>query len=106
MSPAERLAAAHQAWMDDFTMPNRFVDGMFVADPHLAQDIADGEALRRLREVMADDDGLGLFITRWGVVQASVAVIPAAQHGKGDPVSQAADACREAIEAQRPEASR
>lgn len=67
---------------------------------------ADGEALARLREAMNPSDGLLLALTSRGVVQASVAVIPAEHRGIGDPVSKAADACRAQLERAAIEATR
>lgn len=105
MRAQERLAKAHSVWMDDFSMPNRFVDGMFAADPHLAQDIEDGAALRRLREALPENtyfevesplDGFG-----WDITIESIYGGPSVAQAEGSTLAQAADACREAIEAQR-----
>jgi hypothetical protein len=47
MSAEERLILAQR---------NGSAAGLMVAtDPHLAQDLADGEALRRLREALPDE---------------------------------------------------
>jgi hypothetical protein len=57
VSAAERLAAAVTLANGDSLEPGwgkdhgeRFADGMLSVDPHLAQDIEDGRALRELRE--------------------------------------------------------
>jgi len=70
---------------------------VFLADPHLAQDIADGAALRRLREALPEG---------WTVYTTGCATdVHLRVWGKGRPelsihrdtIAEAADACREAL---------
>ena len=66
---------------------------VFLADPHLAQDLADGAALRQLRDavvghlvmvVKPDDEGWQVACMQSGVADAST-------------FAKAADICREAL---------
>lgn len=114
MTPRDALATAidetcdghcrqeHGATADD-TIAALHAAGWTVAR---TQDARDGEALARLRQAMNPSDGLLLALTSRGVVQASVAVIPAEHRGIGDPVSKAADACRAQLESAAIEATR
>ena len=114
MTPQDALAKAIHVYLDHHdddcgcddeaaTLVPLLADGWTVAR---TQDARDGEALRLLREAMNPSDGLLLALTSRGVVQASVAVIPAEHRGIGDPVSKAADACRAQLESAAIEATR
>ena len=104
MTPQERLAAAldvdfGDCWIDE-AQPDgstistfdrdRLAAKVLAADPTLAQDIADGQAMRQLREALPDG---------WqSVVILTPVVLPI---GPDATIAEAADACRKALEASR-----
>lgn len=77
------------------------------ADPDLAQDIADGQALRLLREALPDGWEMSVDLYRddlpgvqWKA-SAYAARMPVARAAYGATIAEAADACRKALEARR-----
>lgn len=102
MSARERLRTA----MLEAFGPDE--DAILAADPHLAQDIADGEALRRLREADPEGDVTITPLTGggWGEDRFFVRSKSRTGHrryryldGTAPTIAEAADACREALEA-------
>jgi len=66
MSARDRLAAAlasAEYEADPREAEFQFADQMLAADPHLAQDIEDGAALRRLREALPERSSMDASIT-------------------------------------------
>lgn len=115
MRAQERLAAAlhgdpTRCYADDHRHEVAVCTGIaeyaLAADTHLAQDIEDGAALRRLRDalrampepwdcsVQPSHDEPGAYI--WPVANP-----PLAEHFTGRTIAAAADAAREALEASR-----
>jgi hypothetical protein len=110
VSAAERLAAALGGfewgyWEDRlFHAPEdsaALAEAILDADPHLAQDIEDGRALRKLREATVENGGREWFIdhTRHGVRLRvwSTGGPGTLAYGVGDDLAAAADAAREAL---------
>jgi predicted RNase H-like HicB family nuclease len=118
VSPQERLAAAicdagtghYRDWSHDEAAAVMDPDhegaaaAILDADPHLAQDIADGQALRLLREAKP----YGFFLTieesyhdrgGWLVTAHEPEGVASAEQGEGTTIAEAADACRKALEA-------
>lgn len=98
MTPLERLAEAlieaddidpgfaNDLAIDDDVAPE-MARILTIADEHLAQDIADGQAMRQLREALPDG---------WkSVVILTPVVLPI---GPDATIADAADACRKALE--------
>lgn len=106
MNAVERLAAA----LREALGPDQ--QAILAADPHLAQDIEDGAALRRLAAAVPDGWEAVVRVGGWHKWPMVEVWDPAYPVGRDDPpqpryisseatIAQAADACREAIEAQR-----
>lgn len=113
-SARERLAAAlleSSEKLDDWLhlMPGEdattCVVHILAVDPHLAQDIEDGAALRRLREALGEEWGGpnvdGSFGGGWRVQVWTGRGAGAVITEKRSTIAEAADACREALEATR-----
>lgn len=100
-SAQERLAAA--IWGVDFVDPEAtlIARAMVAADPHLAQDIEDGAALRRLREALGPAETFDVSVTRRDPWIVEAWDLPSLRHlckTSGATVAEAADKVREALE--------
>lgn len=106
MSAAERLAAALAAPIPGGVYEDPDDENVWTAswalraDPHLAQDIEDGEALRRLREALPEVSNLiieGCYPRRetW-MVSLTLPLSPHVGY-HGPTIAEAADKAREAL---------
>lgn len=105
MSAVERLAAALSGSTHYDGIAARFdgrAQNALAADPHLAQDLEDGAALRRLKEALPDGWDIAIDVRGNGwVIRLYDRENKAQVREYGDTIAAAADACREAIEAKR-----
>ena len=114
MTPAERLAAALDecGFLDTAFPPSnpRNAARIPAADPDLAQDLADGQALRLLREALPEGATIKSFWWRpKGVLSCTVMTewselppgrkryVHHRKNGTGPTIAEAADACRAAL---------
>lgn len=113
MTAQERLAAAHDRWMSDFSLPSLFVDALLDGiDPTLAQDIEDGAELRLLERdgwatgvQLACHARKGWMWLAWANNRPAQLTDPTVQMSSveawGGTKAAAARACREALEARK-----
>ena len=115
MSAAERLVRLAAITPRDRRDPlAHYITTLLTADPDLAQDIADGEALRRLREALPEGWRMEVRVNpfrRDPLFVVACAIGPSRGRGRAalfesghsmtGSIAAAADACRVALEASR-----